>query len=372
MRTILAILLIFIVRNTQASNDTESRNGKQFSLFSVVSFTNQECNATGNTGEVGTCYTSGECSGRSGSASGSCAAGFGVCCVTSCNTCGCTISSNTSYIRNPNYPSSYTPTSAGTCTYTIQKTSADICQLRLDFVTMNGFTTTTTPNPGQCQDTFVAAGQTGVNPPTICGTNTGYHMYIEFGTLSTDSITLTNTWAAAGLTTAKNYNILARQIRCTDTFKAPPDCVQWFTGITGTVENYNHQGGQLLNSQNYQNCIRTEKGYCRIQWKQNPATTPDPFQMLTNNAIDATACNTALITIPNLSPDGNTPIPVAGVNPLAFQTEACGNDFGIEGGVAQALVSSQQPFVLGTFTSGPATSMNAMTGYKMDYTQLAC
>merc|ERR1712064_252717 len=332
---------IFIVRNTQASNDTESRNGKQFSLFSVVSFTNQECNATGNTGEVGTCYTSGECSGRSGSASGSCAAGFGVCCVTSCNTCGCTISSNTSYIRNPNYPSSYTPTSAGTCTYTIQETS-------------------------------VAAGQTGVNPPTICGTNTGYHMYIEFGTMSTDSITLTNTWAAAGLTTAKNYNILARQIRCTDTFKAPPDCVQYFTGITGTVENYNHQGGQLLNSQNYQNCIRTEKGYCRIQWKQNPATTPDPFQMLTNNAIDATACNTALITIPNLSPDGNTPIPVAGVNPLAFQTEACGNDFGIEGGVAQALVSSQQPFVLGTFTSGPATSMNAMTGYKMDYTQLAC
>ena len=25
------------------------------------------------------------------------------------------------------------------------------------------------------KDTFVAAGQTGVNPPTICGTNTGYH-----------------------------------------------------------------------------------------------------------------------------------------------------------------------------------------------------
>merc|ERR1712064_41077 len=307
---------IFIVRNTQASNDTESRNGKQFSLFSVVSFTNQECNATGNTGEVGTCYTSGECSGRSGSASGSCAAGFGVCCVTSCNTCGCTISSNTSYIRNPNYPSSYTP--------------------------------------------------------TICGTNTGYHMYIEFGTMSTDSITLTNTWAAAGLTTAKNYNILARQIRCTDTFKAPPDCVQYFTGITGTVENYNHQGGQLLNSQNYQNCIRTEKGYCRIQWRQNTATVPDPFQLSNNAAIDATACMTALITIPNLSPDGNIPIPVAGVNPLAFQTEACGNDFGIEGGVAQSLVSSQQPFVLGTYTSGPATSMVGMTGYKMDYTQLAC
>ena len=77
----------------------------------------------------------------------------------------------------------------------------------------------------------------------------------------------------------------------------------------------------------------------RIQWKQNPATVPDPFQMLTA-AIDATECHTALITIPNLSPDGNLPIQGAGggANALSYQTEACGNDFGIEGNVAQALV----------------------------------
>ena len=77
----------------------------------------------------------------------------------------------------------------------------------------------------------------------------------------------------------------------------------------------------------------------RIQWKQNPATAPDPFQMLTNNAIDATICHTALINIPNLSPDGNLPIQgTGGGNTLSYQTEACGNDFGLEGGVAQALV----------------------------------
>ena len=33
-------------------------------------------------------------------------------------------------------------------------------------------------------------------------------------------------------------------------------------------------------------------------------------------------------------------------------------------------LASQQPFVLGTYTAGPALSMNAMTGYKMDYTQV--
>ena len=91
-----------------------------------------------------------------------------------------------------------------------------VCQLRLDFITMSGYLTGTS---GACSDTFAAVGQTGVNPPTICGTNTGYHMYVEFGTSSSDSVTLTNTWSSAGLTTAKNYNILARQIGCTDDWK---------------------------------------------------------------------------------------------------------------------------------------------------------
>ena len=44
--------------------------------------------------------------------------------------------------------------------------------------------------------------------------------------------------------------------------RAPSDCVQYFTGATGSVKSYNFQGGQLLASQYYTNCIRTEKGYC--------------------------------------------------------------------------------------------------------------
>ena len=35
----------------------------------------------------------------------------------------------------------------------------------------------------------------------------------------------------------------------------------------------------MLQSQIYNNCIRTEKGYCAIQWKESSTTSPDPFQV---------------------------------------------------------------------------------------------
>ena len=91
----------------------------------------------------------------------------------STTTCGSTISTNTTYIRNPGYPSSYTASSAGSCSFTIKKVADDICQLRLDFQTFSGFATTSPA--GACDDTFAATGQTGSDPPSICGTNTGYH-----------------------------------------------------------------------------------------------------------------------------------------------------------------------------------------------------
>ena len=40
----------------------------------------------------------------------------------------------------------------------------------------------------------------------------------------------------------------------------------------------------LIHNCNLDNCIRQEKGYCRIQWQQSTTTTPDPFQLDTSNA----------------------------------------------------------------------------------------
>jgi hypothetical protein len=42
------------------------------------------------------------------------------------------------------------------------------------YQTFTGLATATTP-VGGCTDDLTTAGQTGYNPPAICGTNTGYH-----------------------------------------------------------------------------------------------------------------------------------------------------------------------------------------------------
>ena len=49
------------------------------SLFTIVSFKNEACQS--GTGNNGTCYSSSDCSKLGGTASGSCASGFGVCCL---------------------------------------------------------------------------------------------------------------------------------------------------------------------------------------------------------------------------------------------------------------------------------------------------
>ena len=73
-------------------------------------------------------------------------------------------------------------------------------------------------------------------------------------------------------------------------FRAPSDCLQYFTGKTGTVYSYNFAGAQVLrmffwkckiyvfaqflSGMDYTNCIRTEKGYCAIEWKEKTGATP--------------------------------------------------------------------------------------------------
>merc|ERR1711990_215516 len=354
------------------------KNGRQLSLFSIVQFPNQECTSESSSTQKGTCVTSSECTTMSGTADGNCAAGFGVCCVVSTSTCGSSVSTNITYIRNSGYPSSITPTSTGTCSFTVKKVSDDVCQLRLDFQTMSGYTVTTA---GVCTDKFEATGQTGSNPPAICGTNTGYHMYVEFGAAATDSVTLKHTY---GDTSSKTWNILARQIACTSSWKAPTDCVQYFTGISGNLKNYNFAGSQILQSQNYNNCLRQEKGYCKIRWSQNAATSPDTFQIdsasgttlaiatggVSGAPAITTTCPLAYVKIPDGSLDGvgNTDTGLTGTN---SQSRFCGGVLGFSGSpAASSIVSATLPFNLQFWAgTGPGTGNS---GFSLDYTQLPC
>jgi len=42
--------------------------------------------------------------------------------------------------------------------------------------------------------------------------------------------------------------------------RADAGCVQYFTGTSGTISSYNHQGGIQLADQNYKLCTRQELG----------------------------------------------------------------------------------------------------------------
>nr|CAD7419831.1 unnamed protein product [Timema poppensis] len=111
--------------NAVPGTTTVERDGRFLSLFTVVQFQNQGCAAA--SGDNGTCLTSSECSERSGTASGPCANGYGVCCVFLA-TCGQSTRENCTYFVNNGFPSSYDGT--GSCQLTINKAHPEICQYR--------------------------------------------------------------------------------------------------------------------------------------------------------------------------------------------------------------------------------------------------
>ncbi|XP_023333450.1 uncharacterized protein LOC111705205 [Eurytemora carolleeae] len=384
-----------IVGEKPANNSAGwNRKERIFSLFNIVQFPNLACNSLDTVFPVGTCFTTSECTSKGGTTSGSCAAGFGVCCLFKSSTCGGTFSNNMTYITNPGFPATFN--TAGTCTFTVNKCQADICQLRLDFLTsVQGVSANTQGCCGAgcttAADSLTVTGQTGVNPPVICGTNTGEHMYVEVGSLAADSVSLA--FSVAG-TTNDQWNIRVSQIPCSANYRAPTNCVKYFTGSSGTVTSYGFTGNTLLQSQNYDSCIRQEAGFCSIQWDESTVTAPaDPFDLTGAQAAGAAEniiCANSFIHIPNgfIAPAavttaaGNTDGAATPVFPspaLEFCGEVLGlfeaGAAGVIGVTASSVTTSTLPFSLSTFTTAVALNDqggNAAQGYSLDYTQQAC
>merc|ERR1712203_922625 len=129
----------------------QERAGRNLSVFNVVSFPNSVCGATN--GFNGTCYTAEECTSLGGTASGSCASSFGVCCVFSLS-CGGRTSANTSYATIGTFSTS---SDTDPCTYTYCKTSDDVCKLRIDFESL------VIADPDTVSSTTAATAGEGVN-----------------------------------------------------------------------------------------------------------------------------------------------------------------------------------------------------------------
>lgn len=80
------------------------------------------------------------------------------------------MSNNCTYIQNPSYPSSYS--TSGTCSYSVSPVNDEICQLRLDFDTLDLTESLTT---GACTDSFDTTTSSGREYHSLCGTLSGQH-----------------------------------------------------------------------------------------------------------------------------------------------------------------------------------------------------
>ena len=99
------------------------------------------------TRRIGTCYSEQDCQNRGGIKAGSCANGFGFCCVFIA-----TIGPDNDVTQNGTYvvaPEQISDTNCGNlCVTIIRKCSTDVCALRLDFVAFN------TLGPANTQEFF--------------------------------------------------------------------------------------------------------------------------------------------------------------------------------------------------------------------------
>merc|ERR1739846_136561 len=252
--------------------------GKAFSLFNVVTFQNDACTSTSittNSGaRSGQCFTAEECIAKGGTASGGCAMGFGTCCLFTQDECGGTVENNCTHIQNDGFPTALTGTAQAAlpnCNYQINKAQADVCSLRLDFLTFNtqaGDFAAATPDVaahvvdslGACRDTFsVITNTNGGDTPVVCGQNDGQHMYIDIGPSETASATIGFTFLALAAT--RSWEIKVTQLECGNAMTPPDGCLQWHTGSAGQLTTFNFAGNALhLADQNYNICIRQEMG----------------------------------------------------------------------------------------------------------------
>jgi len=299
-------ILLVGVSITYGLEETEAdRNEKLISTFQIVRFPNDMC--VGTNSRNGTCYTSAECSDKSGTSSGSCADGFGVCCTFVINTCGSSSSENNTYWTSPT-----TITEGDSCDLTICPMSSDICQIRLDLTTFvitgpsiaslsqvrraGGMATGALADTAgvlhgsnyatNClHDTFSVSGVSpSASPPQICGTNSGYHLYVEANvndcnrlrfSLGDDvhsSYLFTNSRGTISEAT-RSWDITAQQIECTSITLPPNGCTQYFWGSgIATLQSFNWRSspsatptsfaGVHLAQQHQRFCIRRERGNC--------------------------------------------------------------------------------------------------------------
>ncbi|XP_075532255.1 uncharacterized protein LOC142564933 [Dermacentor variabilis] len=275
----------------RTSAQTWSKNSRFLHLLHVVRFPNLMC--TGTWGQEGTCYAFKECMERGGTAYGQCAFGFGVCCSLTAS-CRSMITLNSTYFSSPGFHAApgatQTPPSGGdgdssgvggqsTCAVQVFKLSDRICQIRLDFDEFD----LERPTVGNCDgEKLIVTGQNANNVvPPLCGLNTGQHLYIDVD-MSPGPV---NLYVETNGTRNSRWNIKISQIKCDSPSRAPSNCLQYYTGVSGNFSSFDYAEAQeipprrgYLNNLDYTVCFRKEAGFCSITYSVPGMDVPFSIQ----------------------------------------------------------------------------------------------
>lgn len=270
-------------------SEEDKEKAGRFSIFQIIKFKNEPCIGSSRNG---TCFTSAECDNAGGTESGSCADGFGVCCIVLL-TNGQTTSLNQSYIVQ----ASSTSLTAGQMQYTICPCSSEVCRIRFDFTNFElaapntglgsnngGLNMITGGALGDCvSDQFSVAGPNG-GSPVICGTNAGQHLIVD---ANGDSCHKVNFGIGSGSTT-RTWDIMVTQYRCGEEAGGPPGCLQWHMARMGRFRSFNFPDNARgvvttnavthLSNQQYSICIRKDAAashvcYIPCTYQANAANT---------------------------------------------------------------------------------------------------
>jgi len=381
-------LIILISISTLASTLPVEKETRSFSLFSLVSFPNEECATTMTTLTTGApvsglCLTTEECTASGGKPEGNCASGFGVCCFISVEESGAILTKNITYIQNSGFPSLIgdvvvNPVTTTILTFTLEG-SSDICQTRWDFedvvlqqplAAQTGLVGANGRCGGTNGDSIVIASPSTdiVGFESLCGTLTGQHIYIPNSGLN-DAATITITIGQGVF--GRQWRIKTTRIECTNPSRAPEGCLQFFTGIGGQFTSFNKLDVNpiLIRNLLYSVCIRAEKGFCSLnvaQTRNVANAVPDSFSLRTQAAANTAGVGT--VSCATTAGGDANPDEFVGIGGNIF----CGDllaatDADVTAGV---ITLNSLPFRITVATDDGVRE--ADTGFDLTYRQVPC
>jgi hypothetical protein len=332
--------------------------------------------------------------------------------VTKVVSCGSKTSDVQFEFLSPLYPDQL-PNKTAQCDLTVSHNcESPICQLRLDFIDLR----LGPPTMGDCNgDQFIVRANEPL--PVLCGNNSGQHIYVDVRGRSETNLNLLTMpifpkpvgvhnesdsartiveWLHE-VSPERGWKILVTQIPCNCQDSSLPDspaptgCLQYHTGITGTISSFNFHGTIMnyepcyfgnettcgapiwtghLNSLDYSTCIRSAPGYCGIAFEQGDAesfqlsgldsgNTPYPYN-------GESQCNEDYLFIPR----GQHPSDISG---QYTEERYCGQVMGNK--LAGPVLSYAKPFLVMTRTDGAEASSGVALnnrGYSLGYQQIPC